>query len=141
MMSKFVHGITVLIICLILATLPTAVCAKHDTAIQDKMITESDNGSTIYIKEGHSFFLKLEENPSTGYSWELDLSNGLNQISDKYHPFESSENIFSIGVGGFHLWRIEAVAEGDQQINAVYKRPWESVTGDEPTFTLNVVVV
>lgn len=138
-MSKFVPEITVLIICFILATLPTAVCAKPDTASQDKMITESDNGNTIYIKEGHTFFLKLKENPSTGYSWDLSLSDGLNKLSDTYHPFESLENNFVVGAGGFHLWKIEAVAKGDQQIKAIYKRPWES-TGEQ-IFTLNVVVV
>lgn len=139
-MSKFVPGITFLIICLVLATLPVAVCAKPDTESQNKMITESDNGNTIYIKEGHTFFLKLKENPSTGYSWQLRLSNGLNQVSDKYHPFESLENNFVVGASGFRLWRIEGIAKGNQQVNAIYKRPWESI-GKEQTFKLNVIVV
>jgi len=139
-MSKFVPGITLLLICLVLAMLPTAVCAKPDAISQNKMITESDNKNTIYIKEGHAFFLKLKENPSTGYSWKLSLSDGLNQLSDKYHPFESSENNFVIGAGGFRLWKIEAVDKGNQQVEAIYKRSWES-TGKEQTFKLNVVVV
>lgn len=139
-MSKFVPGITLLLICLVLAMLPMAVCAKPGTTGQNKMITENDNGNTIYIKEGHAFFLKLKENPSTGYSWQLKLSSGLNQLSDKYHPLESSVNNFVIGAAGFRLWKIEAVAKGSQQINAIYKRSWES-TGKEQTFTLNVVVV
>jgi inhibitor of cysteine peptidase len=139
-MSKLTPGIIFLIICLTLATLPMVVCAKSDITNQDKMITESDNGNTIYIKEGHAFFLKLKENPSTGYSWQLRLSNGLSQLSDKYHPLESSENDFVVGASGFRLWRIEAVAKGSQQVNAIYKRSWES-TGKEQTFTLNVVVV
>jgi len=104
------------------------------------MITESDNGNTIYIKEGHAFFLKLKENPSTGYSWQLRLSSGLNQLSDKYQPLESLENNFIIGAGGFRLWKIEGIAKGSQQVNAIYKRSWES-TGKEQTFKLNVVVV
>lgn len=60
-MSKFGYGITVLIVCLVLATLPAAVCAKPDIASQNKMITENDNGNTIYIKEGHSFSLSLKK--------------------------------------------------------------------------------
>lgn len=140
-MSKFAYGITVLIVCWVLATLPAAVSAKPDIESQNKMITENDNGNTIYIKEGHAFFLKLKENPSTGYSWQLRLSNGLNQLSDKYHPFESSENNLIIGAGGFRLWRIEGVAKGDQQINAIYKRSWEPETCQEQIFKLNIVVV
>jgi len=142
-MSRFVPGITILIICLVLATLPTAVCAKSDTISQNKILTESDNGKTIHIKEGHAFYLKLKENPSTGYSWKLSLSGGLNQLSDKYYSPESSKKggKFVIGAAGYHLWEIKAVAKGSQQVNAIYKRSWEPVTGREQTFTLNVVVV
>ncbi len=140
-MSKFVYGITVLIVCWVLATLPAAVSAKPDIESQNKMITESDNGNTIYIKEGHAFFLKLKENPSTGYSWQLKLSNGLSQLSDKYHPFEPSENNLVIGTSGFRLWRIESVTKGDQQVTAIYKRSWEPETCQEQIFKLNIVVV
>ena len=70
-------GITVLIICLILATIPTALCAKPYTTGQHKVITENDNGKTIYLNKGDIFSLKLKENPSTGYSWKLSLSKGL----------------------------------------------------------------
>jgi inhibitor of cysteine peptidase len=142
MISKTVPEITVLIICLILATLPTAVCATPDITAQDRMITENDDGNSIDLKKGHAFYLKLNENPSTGYSWQLSLSSGLNLLSNKYHPFESkSGKNFVVGAGGFHLWRIEAAAEGDQQVKGIYKRPWEPETGREQTFTLNVRVV
>jgi len=139
-MSKFIPGMIVLITCLALVTLPTAVYAKNDIVSQNKIITENDNGNTIYIKEGNAFFLMLKENPSTGYSWQLRLSNGLNQLSDKYQPLGSLKNNFIIGAGGFRLWKIEGVAKGSQQVNAIYKRSWES-TGEEQTFKLNVVVV
>ena len=142
-MSKFVSGIAVLMICLILATLPTAICAKSDKTSQDRMITEDDNGNSIHIKEGHVFYLKLKENPSTGYSWQLSLSNGLSQLSDKYYSPESSKKggRLAIGAAGFHLWSIEAAAKGSKQVTAIYKRPWESSTGKEQTFTLNVIVI
>jgi len=141
--SKFVHGITILIICLVLATLPTAVCAKPDTISQNKIITESNNGNTIHIKEGHTFYLKLKENPSTGYSWQLSLSDGLNQLSDKYYSSETFKKggKLVIGAAGYHLWEIKAVAKGSQQVNGIYKRSWETETGKEQTFTLNVIVI
>jgi inhibitor of cysteine peptidase len=138
-MPKILHGIIVLGVCLILATLPTALCAKSVTASQQKMITEADNGKTIYIKEGQSFILKVNENPSTGYSWQLNLGDGLNLLWDKYQPWRSSEENVNpiIGAGGFHSWKIEATNDG--QLTATYKRPWEK--GGELTFTLNVVTI
>jgi inhibitor of cysteine peptidase len=142
-MSKFMPEITVLIICLVLATLPMIVCAKPSTTSQNKIITESNNGNTIYIKEGQVFYMKLKENPSTGYSWQLSLSNGLNQLSDKYYSPESSKTggKLVIGAAGSHSWEIKAVAKGRQQVNGIYKRSWEKKTGKEQILELNVVVV
>jgi inhibitor of cysteine peptidase len=140
-MSKIIPGITVLIICLILATLPMAICAKSDIGSQQKVISETDNRNTIYIKEGQTFIMKLRENPSTGYSWQLSLNDGLNLLWDKYHPWDSSGGSGSlvIGAGGFHLWKIKAMSDG--QATAIYKRPWLPETGTEQSFTLNIKVV
>ncbi|KKG08610.1 protease inhibitor I42 family protein [Methanosarcina sp. 2.H.A.1B.4] len=105
-------------------------------------ITESGNGTTISLKKGETFYLKLKENPTTGYSWELNLSQGLSRISDKYYPPESKEGEEPlVGAGGVRQWEIKADSEGNQQITAVYKRSWENETGTEDKFTLNVKVV
>ncbi|MHC1755527.1 MAG: protease inhibitor I42 family protein [Methanosarcina sp.] len=138
-MSKTVPGVTILIICLILAAIPTAVYAKPYAASQH-MITEDDNGKTISIKEGQTFILKLNENPSTGYSWQLSgLNDGLNLLRDEYHPWDSSEESRNavLGAGGFHSWKIEAMSDG--QVTATYKRPWEQ--SGVRTFRLDIVVV
>jgi len=141
-MSRTRFGITVLIICLILVTIPMAICATPHVT-NHKVITENDNGKNIYLKKGDTIYLKLKENPSTGYSWELSLSKGLNLLSDKYYSPESFKKggEFIIGAGGFHLWKIKAVAKGNQQIKGIYKRSWEEETGKEQTFKINVVVV
>ncbi|MDQ1254639.1 MAG: inhibitor of cysteine peptidase [Euryarchaeota archaeon] len=138
-MSRIVTGVTILAICLILATIPTATYAEP-FATSQHVITEADNGKTINVKQGHIFILKLNENPTTGYSWQLSLSSGLKLLSDKYYSsksFGSSEN--SIGAGGFHLWIIGAKNKGPQQVEAIYKRSWEQ--DGIQTFKLNIVVV
>ena len=136
-------GITALIICLILATISTALCAKPYTTGQYKVITENDNGKTIYLKKGDTFSLKLKENPSTDYSWQLSLSKGLSLLEIVYSPPESSKKgpRLVVGAGGFHSWMIKAVADGRQQVRGIYKRSWEKNTGKEQTFRLNVIVV
>ena len=102
-------GITALIICLILATISTALCAKPYTTGQYKVITKNDNGKTIYLKKGDTFSLKLKENPSTGYSWQLSLSKGLSLLEIVYSPPESSKKgpRLVVGAGGFHSWMIK----------------------------------
>lgn len=141
-MSRTRLGITVLIICLILATIPMTICATPHVT-NHKVITENDNGKSINLKKGDTIYLKLKENPSTGYSWELSLSKGLNLLSDKYYSPESFKKSgeFIVGAGGIHLWKIKAVAKGSQQIKGIYKRSWEQETGEEQTFKLNVIVV
>lgn len=107
-----------------------------------QVISETDNGKNISLKNGETFYLKLKENPTTGYSWELNLSQGLSKISDNYYPPESSKDNKQpiVGAGGVHMWDIKAVTEGNQQVKGIYKRPWENITGTEDTFTLNVEV-
>jgi|GEM_PF-381028 len=104
-----------------------------------QVITEVDNGANISLKNGENFTLKLRENPSTGYSWELNLSEGLSIISDEYTQDPAPEGC--AGVPGTHSWIIEAVGQGNQQVNGIYKRPWENTTGTEDNFTLNVTSI
>jgi inhibitor of cysteine peptidase len=110
---------------------------------RQQVITEADNGTNISLENGSTFYLKLPENPSTGYRWELNLSQGLNNVSGEYYPAEQPEGVEHplVGAGGARLWEIKAVAEGSQQVKGIYKRPWENETGTEDKFTLNVEVV
>jgi len=109
---------------------------------KQQVITEANNGTTISLEKGETFYLRLKENPTTGYSWQLNLSQGLNNVSEKYYPPESKEGEEPIvGAGGVHLWEIKAYSEGYQQVTAIYKRSWENETGTEDKFTLNVEVV
>jgi inhibitor of cysteine peptidase len=109
---------------------------------KQQVITEAGNGTNITLAKGETFYLRLEENPTTGYSWELNMSQGLSLVSDKYYPPESEGGERPlVGAGGVHLWEIRANSEGTQQVTAVYRRPWENETGTEDRFTLNVDVV
>jgi inhibitor of cysteine peptidase len=110
---------------------------------RQKVVTEADNGINISLKNGDTFYLRLKENPTTGYSWQLNLSQGLNNVSEKYYPPEPSKESQQplVGAGGVHIWEIKVMTEGSQQVKGTYKRLWENTTGTEDSFTLNVVVV
>jgi len=116
---------------------------------RQQVVTEADNGKTINLENGETFYLRLPENPSTGYRWELNLTQGLNvslgpdNTPGEYYPPEQPEGIEQplVGAGGVRLWEIKAVAEGSQQVTGVYKRPWENGTTEGDAFRLNVEVV
>jgi PGF-pre-PGF domain-containing protein len=101
-----------------------------------QIITEADSEKTLNLKKGENFTLKLRENPSTGYSWQLNLSEGLKILNEGYMQDPAPEHF--VGVPGTHSWIIEFVGQGSQQVSGIYKRSWINTTGDENTFTLNI---
>ena len=111
---------------------------------RQQVITEDNNGTTISLEKGETFYLRLQDNPTTGYSWKLNLSQGLNttDITGTYSQSESKESEQPlVGGGGVRQWEIKANSRGNQQVTAIYKRSWENETGTEDKFTLNVEVV
>ncbi|NPE28170.1 hypothetical protein HNV12_09395 [Methanococcoides sp. SA1] len=108
-----------------------------DTVVSGTVFSEDANGSEISLMAGDSIVLKLNENPSTGYLWELSLPEGIMLVKDEFvGPDEPIP-----GAGGVHEWTLKAVSEGSYQINAIYMRSWEAVTGEEGTFSMDVVVI
>ncbi len=98
--------------------------------------TGGDSGKTITVGNGETFTVKLDENPTTGYSWDMAAGDGLQIVSDRYVPNATQ----MLGSGGYHEWTIKAVKNGTYTVSGVYKRPWEPATGSEQRFTLTVKV-
>ncbi|HRY75809.1 MAG TPA: protease inhibitor I42 family protein [Methanoregulaceae archaeon] len=102
------------------------------------VVGNSSNGHLIFMKVGGMLTLKLAENPTTGYAWNLTTSNGLKVVSDTYVPSDTTGTL--VGSGGTHVWEIQADQAGMQSIDAVYKRSWEPLAGNESTYTLAIDV-
>lgn len=107
-----------------------------NTAMAQSTYTGGDNGKTITVKNGDTFTVKLDENPTTGYSWNLTVDGGLQVVDDHY----TSNATGRMGAGGYHTWTIKAVDPGTYRVMGIYKRPWESTTGHEERYLLNVKV-
>ena len=97
-----------------------------------------DNGDTKEIKQGCTIYIDLPENPTTGYSWEMD-TGGLPLVSDEYTADPNSEGM--AGAGGIHRWELAADNKGTYQIKGIYKRSWEDTTPDDKTWAVTVNVV
>jgi inhibitor of cysteine peptidase len=100
--------------------------------------TAAENNGTVTIPAGTQLTLTLDENPTTGFSWELELSSGLSVVSDSYQTTPGREGM--PGAGGTHNWTIEATTAGTQTIAGHYRRPWENPPVDAETFMLTVEV-
>lgn len=105
-------------------------------ALAQNTYSGSDNGKTITVNSGDTFKVRLDENPTTGYSWNMTVDNGLQIVSDRYVPNSTQ----LLGSGGYHEWTIKAVSNGTYKVSGIYKRPWEPVSGSEQRFTLTVKI-
>lgn len=112
---------------------------NNGTVQTGKVVTEEDSDTTISLKTGENFTLNLTENPSTGYAWQINVTDGLKVVNDTYIEDPNPEKV--VGISGTHSWIIEAITSGTQQVNGIYKRTWENTTGTEDTFNLTVDVV
>jgi predicted secreted protein len=115
-----------------------------------KLLDENHRG--LELSPGEQFIVQLHSNPSTGFSWTLDESNGrklastapylsLNQC--KYQRSISPSQI--VGAGGREYWlfsvnaEINEAAPATQYIYLDYARAWESGKHvKEITFTVDI---
>jgi inhibitor of cysteine peptidase len=141
-MLRTQFGITFIIICLIIGLIPMTVYSMP-SGTNSKIITENDNGKVISIKNGDTFYLRLNASPGAGYLWKPDLSNGLSLLETNYHLPEHMKQNESHLYGGITVqeFKIKAVMQGNQQVRGIYKKSWEKETGKEQKFSLNVEVV
>ncbi len=97
-----------------------------------------DNGREITLQKGQTLTIKLEGNPTTGYSWEVVESEGaiLQQVGEP--EFEAESDL--LGAPGTQTLRFEAVETGQMEFKLVYQRPWETDVEPLETFTVHVTV-
>jgi inhibitor of cysteine peptidase len=105
--------------------------------VEVKSFNATDNNSTVDIKKGDTFKVVLDENPSTGYSWNASVTSGLSIVNDTYLP----PNTDLLGASGTHVWEIKATGAGEQAFSGVYKRPWEPAMGNETMYMLTVKII
>lgn len=102
------------------------------------MPTYVDPAAAIHAKTGHRFAIVLESNATTGYQWQVTVSDDVivRLVSQDYQA-PSTE---LIGAGGHQVFELEAVGPGGATLNFEYLRPWENGVApiDTRAFTVNV---
>lgn len=97
---------------------------------------ESANGTTANLPLGTTFMVRLDENPTTGYTWNVSVTGGLNITDDNFIAPTSG----LAGAGGVHTWNVLTVKNGTQKFSGIYMRSWENVTPEDTTYSLNINV-
>ena len=68
--------------------------------------TADDNGKGVTVNSGETFWLRLPENPTTGYAWDFQLSDGLTKLV--VDPVD--DRVLGVGIAGVGAG--EMIAEG-----------------------------
>lgn len=84
------------------------------------VLTGADDGAHVSLKVGETVLLELDENPTTGFRWDLLPFEGpcLREHDDS---FEAGTGI---GAGGLRRVRIVAREAGQEDVRLVLIRPW-----------------
>jgi len=86
------------------------------------LFTKKDHGRTVTAREGDIIVVRVDENPTTGYIWEMvSALNSLNPVESVYT--ESSDP--AMGSGGKREMHFVAEGRGPQEISLQLRRPWE----------------
>ncbi|HML05885.1 MAG TPA: protease inhibitor I42 family protein [Methanobacterium sp.] len=94
---------------------------------ENKCIQGSDiEEKELNVKLDEKFKIKLESNPSTGYTWipEFD-SDFLKLVKSKYLKPQDSVNPL-VGNPGTQKFVFKAIKTGETKITMKYVRPWEN---------------
>ena len=102
-------------------------------------LTDASNGGKVEVRNGGQIIIRLDGNPSTGYTWEAkDLDTTLfNQAGD---PVFSSSSPGLVGSAGTLTLTFNALKAGTSQLTLIYHRPWETGVEAINTFTVTATV-
>jgi len=112
----------VLGIILVLLAIYTAISQADITVIQAEL--------------NKPFNITLESNPTTGYAWTVDFNHKMLIGGEKGY---SASRPGAIGSSGQQVFVFTPIQEGETEISAVYKRPWEEGAAEERTFRVNCI--
>lgn len=128
---------------------PDIIAAEEPTTMEEPPIglsfeeeiavlqNETDSKQPEVLLIGEKTKIQLKENPTTGYSWNVTVTEGLSIIHDEFIAPDTR----LVGAGGEHIWTLEATMPGEQTFHGVYHRPWEPENPEDATYTVKFLVV
>ncbi len=101
------------------------------------LVDETFNGRTIDVTIGQTIEVRLPENPTTGFSWQLTSDGRATCVMT---DDEFIAPVGPPGKGGDHTWKFKATHAGESDVELGYRRRWESSSTASRTFKIHVKV-
>jgi inhibitor of cysteine peptidase len=123
-----------------LVTITAILCfwgCKETIGNSNLEITKLDYGKEIALKEQASLTVKLEGNPTTGYTWNIgEIPGCLEQIGEANYVPDSDK----IGSPGNIILSFKAAKKGEGVLKLFYKRSWEKDVAPLDSFGVKIIV-
>lgn len=105
---------------------------KKERVILDKELAERiDDVEKIKEANPEPLVIRLDSNPTTGYSWYFDIvGDAIDYLDFDYEQYEADP--MTTGVGGTSVFTFGVSHKGKATINFRYERAWE----EEPVHTI-----
>ena len=103
-------------------------------------LTDSDSGSSHRVGVGEELVIRLGENPTTGYQWQLRQS-GTGELRPVGDGTESGGATMMPGAASHRVVRFVGERVGRLQLEAVERRDWEPASSSKQKLVFEIVVV
>ena len=105
--------------------------------MQVARLTNAASGKTLVLDKPGLLALKLNANPSTGYSWQVSASSAaVTKVGTSFTIVREEEAM--VGAPGTEIIFLNVQEPGTYTVNMEYKRPWEKLSLDKFSFTVVV---
>jgi predicted secreted protein len=142
------EGISLLLIVMFIPYLEIQMMQiAHSTIDAEKISNQSTTNRTIanppadrnpeYInlKEGESFVLSFQANPTTGYQWIPTYNKSIINLTSHFFKPDSK----TLGTSGLDTFHFTGVSAGETKLEFEYKRSWEEKSAERSVFLVKVV--
>jgi inhibitor of cysteine peptidase len=99
------------------------------------ILNERDRDRTVEVPRGGVLDVRLQENPTTGYSWSVEAANSLEQVGDSFEAGGAT-----IGATGVRVLQFRATRPGSHELRLKYWREWEGEDSVANRFGINIIV-
>lgn len=101
-------------------------------------VTRDDQGRTVEARPGDLIILRIAENLTTGYAWEIESADGA-VVELEQSGYVESDGA-PMGRGGLRVLRFIARAPGIQEVRLQLRRPWDPPGQAIEQFSIRVQV-
>jgi len=99
------------------------------------ILTCNDKEHTVDV-DAHSFVnVRLEENPTTGYRWEVETAEGLTLVSDSFEP-----GGLLPGAAGMRVFQFRVPDAGTHNLSIKNWREWKGDSSIISRYYVTIVV-